>query len=238
MIDGDEAHRQGLSNASRRPDVWAPYRIVTAQLSSSIARHVKEAVRRVRWAVRPASVDRRAIPAEVRSLLFVCLGNICRSPFAAVVAQRYLNERGATGVACTSAGLRPSAAGASPPEACVASARYGVSLRDHRPRAVTRALVDGCDLIVVMEREHADGLRKAYPDRYDRVVLLPLFDGTARGYERYRIADPFGQSPEEYDDCYRRIQGAVGELVAEILRPRAAEGRSSSGRSRPSGRTS
>jgi len=211
---------------------------MTAPRSSSIARRVRQAVRRVRWAVRPPSVDRPAIPADVGSLLFVCLGNICRSPFAAVVAQRYLNERGATDVTCTSAGLRPSTAGASPPEACVASARYGVSLRDHRPRAVTRALVDACDLIVVMEREHADDLRKAYPDRDDRVVLLPLFDATARGYHRHTIADPFGQSAETYDDCYRRIQGAVGELVAQILRPRAGDGRSSPGRSRTSSRRS
>ena len=211
---------------------------MTAPLSYSIARRMKEAVRRVRWAVRPPSVDRPAIPAEVGSILFVCLGNICRSPFAALVAQRHLNERGATGVACTSAGLRPSGAGASPPEACAASARYGVSLHDHRPRAVTRALVDSCDLIVVMERAHADVLRSAYPDRYDRVVLLPLFDGTARGYRRYSIVDPFGQSPEAYDDCYRRIQAAVGELIAHILGPRASDVRSSAGLSRTSSRRS
>jgi protein-tyrosine phosphatase len=197
---------------------------------------MKNAVRRVRWAVRPASVAPPAIPAEVGSVLFVCLGNICRSPFAAVVAQRHLHERGATGVACVSAGLQPSAAGASPPEACAASARYGVSLRDHRPRAVTRALVDGSDLIVVMEREHAADLQRAYPDRYDRVVLLPLFDGTARGYQRYTIADPFGLSAEAYDDCYRRIHGAVAELVTQILRPPAPDGRSSPGRSRTSSR--
>jgi len=196
---------------------------------------MKEAVRRVRWAVRPPSVVRPAIPADVGSVLFVCLGNICRSPFAAVVAQRHLNERGATAVACASAGLRPSAAGVSPPEACAASARYGVSLDDHRPRAVTRALVDSCDLIVVMEREHADDLRKTYPDRYDRVVLLPLFDGTAQGYQRYGIEDPFGQTPEAYDDCYQRIQRAVAELIGQIVRS-PADARSSRGRSRTSSR--
>ena len=206
-----------------------------APLSRSIARRMKEAVRHVCWAVRPPSVVRPAIPSDIGSVLFVCLGNICRSPFAAVVAQRHLNERGATDVACTSAGLQPSAAGASPPEACAASARYGVSLHDHRPRAVTRALVDSCDLIVVMEREHAEDLRKSYPDRYDRVVLLPLFDGTARGYERYGIEDPFGRTPEAYDDCYRRIQRAVAELIGQIVRP-PADARSSRARSRTSSR--
>jgi protein-tyrosine-phosphatase len=221
----------GLCDASR--DTF----IVTAPLSRSIARRVKEAVRRVRWAVRPPSVARPTIPADVGSVLFVCLGNICRSPFAAVVAQRHLNERGATSVTCTSAGLQPSAAGASPPEACAASARYGVSLHDHRPRPVTRALVDSCDLIVVMERAHAEDLREAYPDRYDRVVLLPLFDGTARGYQRYSIEDPFGQTPEVYDDCYRRIQRAVAELIGQIVRP-PADARSSPGRSRTSSRRS
>jgi protein-tyrosine-phosphatase len=165
-------------------------------------------------------------------VLFVCLGNICRSPFAALVAERQLEERGATGVAFFSAGLQPSDADASPPEACAASARYGVSLRDHRPRPVTQALVDSCDLIVVMERAHVEDFREAYPDRRDRVVLLPLFDESARGSERYSIADPFGHRPRAYDDCYRRIQRAVAELVAQITRPRAPEGRSSATRSR------
>jgi len=176
---------------------------------------------RLHWAMRRRSPDRPPIPADVRSVLFVCLGNICRSPFAALVAQRHLAARGATRVVCTSAGLQPSKAAASPPEAYTASARYGVSLDDHRPQAVTRALVDGADLIVVMERAHVDDLAKAYPDRHDRVVLLPLLDRTARGHERYSIADPFGQRPEAYDRCYRRIDTAVAELIAEIVGPRS-----------------
>src|SRR5262245_59904175 len=214
------------------------HRTVTAPLSRSIARRVKEAVRRVRWAVRPPSVDRPAIPAHVRSVLFVCLGNICRSPFAALVAERQLEERGVTGVLCFSAGLQPSEADASPAEACAASARYGVSLRDHRPQPITRALVDRCDLVVVMERAHVEDFRNAYPDRRARSVLLPLFDERARGAARYSIADPFGHRPRAYDDCYRRIQRAVAELVAQITRPRASEGRSSPSRSKtPNGRT-
>ena len=191
--------------------------IVTGAFHRAMARRIKQALYRLRWAMRPRSSDRPPIPANVRSVLFVCLGNICRSPFAALVAQRHLVERGVTRVVCTSAGLEPSNAAGSPPEACTASARYGVSLDGHRPRAITRALVDGADLIVVMERAHVDDLAKAYPDHHDRVVLLPLLDRTAQGHERYGIADPFGQRPEAYDRCYRRIDAAVGELIAEIV---------------------
>src|SRR2546422_3500209 len=74
---------------------------------------------------------RRALSARApRSILVVCHGNICRSPFAAVLLQRAL---GPAGIRVHSAGFigpnRPS-----PPEAVTAAARYGVNLSDHRSR--------------------------------------------------------------------------------------------------------
>src|SRR2546428_8440325 len=90
---------------------------------------------------------RRALSARApRSILVVCHGNICRSPFAAVLLQRAL---GPAGIRVHSAGFigpnRPS-----PPEAVTAAARYGVNLSDHPSRVLTADLVRSNHLAVVM----------------------------------------------------------------------------------------
>jgi len=158
------------------------------------------------------------MPREVRTLLFVCLGNICRSPFAAALAERRLASDGA-GIRCLSAGLNTSQAARSPQEACHAAGAYGLSLDTHEPRPLTKELMQGADMVVVMEHSQLHAVRQAYPQYSDRVFLLSLFDAHGRRpYERYNIADPFGQPPAMYDDCYRRIAAAV-DAIAVALAP-------------------
>src|SRR3989442_1788473 len=112
---------------------------------------------------------RRALSARApRSILLVCHGNICRSPFAAVLLQRAL---GPAGIRVHSAGFigpnRPS-----PPEAVTAAARYGVNLSDHRSRVLTADLVRSTDPLVVMDpaqRQEGGYRLRATPPRADRM---------------------------------------------------------------------
>jgi protein-tyrosine phosphatase len=151
--------------------------------------------------------------------LFVCLGNICRSPFAAVLAERRFRELGVTGIHCASAGISTRQSNRAPEYACeVAEAAYGVSLRDHRPQTMTRELADTFDLIVVMEAGQLEQLRAAYPYARARTVLLSLFDADGvPAYQRYHIDDPFSQPRAAFEASYRRIDRAVSRLI-EALR--------------------
>jgi len=170
----------------------------------------KALLRNAWWSFKGIGTRNPATPRRVESVLFVCLGNICRSPFGAELAKRLLAEAGRDDVRCASAGIRPSQAARSPREACRVSAAYGLSLDEHEPQPLTRELMASHDVVFVMERAQLERLRAEYPEFRDRVFLLSLFDDEAgSAYERYNIADPFGQPLTAYEACYERIERAI-----------------------------
>jgi protein-tyrosine phosphatase len=185
-------------------------RLMTAALTHPIALRIKAPVKSMLWRFRGLGTQNPPLPAPVNSVLFVCLGNICRSPFGAELAGRLIREAGTNGVRCTSAGIRPSQAERSPEPACQASEAFGLSLREHRPQALTRELIDSHDIVWVMEQAQLTHLRAEYPAYRDRIFLLSLFDTQPRNaYERYNIADPFGDTLSGYEACYQRIERAL-----------------------------
>lgn len=145
------------------------------------------------------------------SLLIVCHGNLCRSPFAAAVLVRAL---AGAGVRVESAGFvgpnRPP-----PPAAVAAAARRGVDLSAHRSRLVTAPLVRSAGLIVVMDAAQ----RRAVCDRFGRMPrdVLMLGDVDPAPAESRAIRDPVDQGPEVFDDTYARIERCVAELARALL---------------------
>ena len=180
-------------------------------LTNPVAMAVKAPVKDALWAVRGRGLANPAPRQPVRSLLFVCKGNICRSPFAAHRAERLLAESGSP-VTCGSAGIETTQAGRSPRDACEAARSFGVRLDSHLPLQLSKSLVLQYDATVVMEAAQLTLLRDSYPEAADRIWLLSLFDGR-RGYARYNIADPFGKPKPAFDACYRRIDDALRPLV-------------------------
>lgn len=169
------------------------------------------------WRARGGAFRNPPLPREVRSILFVCQGNICRSPFAALRTAELLAAARLSHVRCLSAGIRATQAARPPREACDAAEAFGLSLRAHEPLQLTKELVGGVDMLVVVEASQMAALRQQYPEAANRIFLLPLFDALERpGYRRFNIADPFGQAPDVFDDCYRRVDRAVRGLVSAL----------------------
>jgi protein-tyrosine phosphatase len=196
------------------------HRWIHAMLTDPRTMRIKRVLRNVRWRLTAGASGNPAVPARVQSLLFVCLGNICRSPFAAALAARELGRCGRLDVCCASAGIRTTQAARAPREACEAASVYGLDLTSHEPRSLTRGLMEASNMVIVMESAHAALLRSQYPELADRVFLLSPFDSDARdAYERRNIADPFGGPRAEFDLCYRRIYTAVTHLVGSITAP-------------------
>lgn len=192
-------------------------RLLTAVLRHPATMTIKVPLREFWWKVKGATISNPDIPSSVRSVLFVCLGNICRSPFAELLALRQLQAARENSIQCASAGISPSQAARSPREACEAARRFELSLDHHVPQALTPELIAAFDLIVVMDAGQLFQLREMYPAYHDRVMLLSLFDADARtSYERCNIVDPFGRSLQHFEDCYRRIDRAVTRLLASI----------------------
>ncbi len=160
------------------------------------------------------------LPAGVRTIVFVCLGNICRSPFAGVLTAQRLAESGHRGITSVSAGLRTTQAKRSPVEACEAASRYGVDLKAHEPQLLTPQMIERAEMVVVMEHAQFTQLRARYPMFRDRIFLMSLWDDEAAGaYARYNITDPFGQPIDDFDACYARFSRAVNRLLPLLPRP-------------------
>ncbi len=143
------------------------------------------------------------------SVLFVCHGNIYRSPYAEAAFRARLAPSNAV-VRVQSAGFvgpdRPA------PDASLELARSrGLDLSQHRSQLLTAPLVAGSGLIVVMSAEQKQQIyqRFGYPLRR----LLVLGDLDPEGTERRTIIDPWNRPPEALHAAVDRIERCVGVLV-------------------------
>jgi len=149
--------------------------------------------------------------AGARRLVFVCYGNIIRSPFASsYVSSR---ARGAD-VEVASAGLFDRAGRRSDPRAVAAARAWNVDLEPHRSRVLDRDLVDWADLILVMDRTILRRVQEQFPDATDKTYLFGLLDPTGDA----EIADPFSKDATAVEWSCRRIVAAAEELLTSALR--------------------
>jgi protein-tyrosine-phosphatase len=145
----------------------------------------------------------------MKKVLFVCAGNICRSPMAEAFFNRLAGERELP-LRAESAGLYPVMDQATE-EAIEAASAYGVDLFGHQSRQLSEALVSEADLILAMTEMHTIQIEDRFADARGKTFTLLGFIG-----ENGNIADPYGQSLAEYRRCAHRIWAAVEKVVDRL----------------------
>lgn len=154
------------------------------------------------------------------SILFVCMGNICRSPLAEGVFRKLWHERAPQlELRIESAGTHAYHVGEPPDERAVAVARlHGIDISTHRGRMVTRADFAVFDYILAMDRANLAGLRRLRAGRGGASVhLLLAFANAAAANE---VPDPYYGGPQGFE----RVLGLVtlgSEGLLQHLRQRA-----------------
>lgn len=138
---------------------------------------------------------------DARSLLFVCLGNVCRSPFAEGLARLDLPP----GRTASSAGHFPDPGRRSPPEAVEVALDFGVDLRPHRSRVLTPELLERADAVFVCDHQNRAAVAALDPTAGERVHFLGALDPDGPP----TIADPYGGGREQYEAAYARIAAAI-----------------------------
>jgi protein-tyrosine phosphatase len=156
----------------------------------------------------------------INSILFVCLGNICRSPLAEGVFRAVLAERGLDrDFLIESAGTGGWHAGELPDRRSIAvAASHGVDISEQRARKVLPQDFSRFDLILGMDRSNVADLRALAPAaRRDRIHLfLEFAQGKARD-----VPDPYYDGPEAFAEVYRMVREA-SEALATRLAARAS----------------
>ena len=152
-------------------------------------------------------------------VLFVCHGNICRSPYGEHALRRELAVEAQQRWSVESAGFikpdRPS-----PVEARAVAARRKVDLEAHRSRTMTTELVSGFDLIYVMSASQARSMCESFDARPESVWILGDLDPAA--IVKRTIRDPVEQPEEVFEEVYDRIDRCVRVIAKRLSAPATA----------------
>lgn len=151
-------------------------------------------------------------PERVERLVFVCLGNICRSAYGHQIAREL-------GMSVASLGLSTTTGVGSPAEAVASARRLGVAMDAHRARDWSDFEVRSGDLFLVMEVRQAHELRRRLGERDDvQVCLLGNWCAPVMPH----LHDPFSLSDDYFDTCFTRIAQATRRLAKVLPNARLA----------------
>lgn len=173
-------------------------------------------------------------------VLFVCTGNRCRSPSAALLLRQQLGDAGRDDVAVLSAGTAGADVG--PPRFLLQESRaFGIDLSAHAPRRIDRDALRAADLAVGLAREHVRQMVLLVPTAFSKTYTLreivrrglqtrprgdaeDLESWLVRLHDGRRHADLLGDSPEDdvmdplggSRDDYRRMLTEVSALTKTL----------------------
>ena len=154
------------------------------------------------------------------TVLFVCLGNICRSPAAEGVFSRLVREAGLQErIVAASAGTHDFNLGlGADAGAWRAAGRRGVDLSAHRARQVSREDCLRADYVVAMDAANLRALHHLCPAGV-RARLHLLTDFAARSDAR-EVPDPYGGSDEDFERVLDLVESGARGLLSHIVRTR------------------
>jgi len=145
-------------------------------------------------------------------LLFICTGNMCRSP----AAELMLEHIGGEEFQARSRGTQAQAYSRMPRPARAQLYRMGITEINHTPELVTEPDIEWADLILVMENRHFEELAEKFPQSQRKMHLLLDYCGGTSGKE---VRDPMGGSEKLFEEVLAEIREAVTALVRKGTGP-------------------
>jgi protein-tyrosine-phosphatase len=190
------------------------------ELSGAVVSKIQQTVERLPgWRVVRRRRARGRLAAALQRdgngavVVFLCEGNICRSPFAALQLERFLDAHGHKPV-LVSAGMLPLQDRSPPRSALLAARERGVDVSAHRSRHLSRDLAEKASAIIVFDDRNRQSVKARYPEL--RAPVLSLCD-FMDDYAYYAVHDPFGHGPAAFRAAYARITDG-NRAIAELLR--------------------
>ncbi|NCC49947.1 MAG: hypothetical protein EOM20_01900 [Spartobacteria bacterium] len=179
---------------------------------SWIRRCEKARIRRIEHSVRRRRIERdkssECMARRAGIILFVCKGNICRSPFAEALARRL----SPSGTEIVSAGYFPEEGRVSPALANSMAATFGVDLQKHTSRMVTRDLAAHSKIIFVFDEDNMSAMKMQFPEAKRKLFYLGIWQEGAVG-----MVDPVDAPERVYHDVYHKIEDSLRTLSRQVL---------------------
>ncbi|MGC0780860.1 protein tyrosine phosphatase [Pantoea agglomerans] len=143
----------------------------------------------------------------IKSVLVVCVGNICRSPTGERLFKRALPD-----LDVRSAGLGALVGHPADTTASEVAAAQGLSLEGHEAQQLTAEMCRNVDLILVMEKRHIEQVNRIDPAARGKTMLL------GHWLNQKEIADPYRKSREAFEEIYGLLENATQKWVNVLSR--------------------
>ena len=152
----------------------------------------------------------------IKRILFVCLGNQCRSPMAEYLFKRILarsQNSKAKEIAVTSASTGIYDGAPASRKTIEVMRRRGIDLSGFRAKHITPELVDWADLILAMDRRNKKAMINMLPEAAAKTFTLKEYAGD---YDDPDVEDPVGQPIEQYEKCANEIEEALVKVSQKL----------------------
>ncbi len=147
-------------------------------------------------------------------ILFVCLGNICRSPLAEAIFNKKVSDQGIEKLfQSDSCGTSNYNLGDDPDQRTIRSAKKNGIPIFHKARQFHPADIENFDLILAMdESNHQNILRVSHPSHHSKVKRLRSYDPVGDG----DVPDPYHGNEKDFDEVYKILERSIDSLITEL----------------------
>lgn len=151
-------------------------------------------------------------------VLFVCLGNICRSPSAQGILQKMVDDNGLSEqFVIDSCGTAPFNVGKSPDKRAIeAASRHGYNIEDQIARQIHNDDYQQFQYIIAMDHKNLSSVQTWAPDSYDGEITLFMKYGSNRGLTQ--VADPYYEDSGKFDAVIATLEKAAHGFLKYVVK--------------------